>query len=520
MEFPARLEDGESVPNLSIVSAKDYVPGKEYEIIEAVQALLFASMHLLKENLPTEEIADAFNQATGWFWNSEKDEEKKCDQDIYTRRSGDWTPGELDGIMDSMNYVLEVMGNYQSQVKKAAAQYLPENLERQDDDVSLGVGADKEGLWSVKDVALDETSPADLLLGSFMPNQSADVYPKGSQPIKTAMPSCGPTTDMFIGSIASLLGGISEKSGDSHLNSKLRYLINIESVKEACTSQIHELDSILKMDSRMDHSTNNSVLTEEKWARAHQQEGMSDASSYLRAARGKLSEYASLADSILKDEVKCLVSEYTCAPKCGDHRCGDQTDNRDGLYFEALRKHFRSDAYKIDFKTYLNTEADDAMEKMLLNTLHSSLFLRNVGDKCGARIRVHIGTELSICICNLVMDSIMFGREKRVTEWGALLFHRHVRALHAYVYEFCRCKGDTKDLLSKIGSSSLNAPPMDDDWKKLFSVLNILKLERLSEFRGDMLDPSFSAVDARRILSLRTDFSDEAIDAALLVKIT
>ena len=535
---------------LTIVSAKDYVPGKEHELLEGIQNLLFSSMEILSQNIST-----AADQASGWFWNATQaasgdtktkstateapggysSEEKKCDDEIKSTKSGDWTPNELDGIVDSMGYVLEVMETYQEKAHKAAKEFLEEQRKKEETEkITCKVDkatANKEGSnnWNLQEMA-KEMSTADFLFGSLMPNHSTDEYPEGSEPIYPVS-SSSPATDVFLGSLSSLFGVSSpERKVDNGnlltMDSKLQYLHDIQTVNEACTNQIQELDTILgthRMESawavdRVDSmTTNNSVVTCDVEDQAAQTQLGEEAASYIQAARDKLAEYSCLAESLLKDQIKCILSEYTCA----DQKCGETTSDtaKDGPYFEALRKHFNSDVYNMDFKTYLMAESDDDMQMKLLNTLHSSMFLRNVGDKCQNQVRVHVGMELSVTLCNIVMGSILAdkkGADHRITEWGALLFSRHVRALHAYVYEFCRCStGYTEDILIKVESSSLDAPPMDANWERLFSAVNILKLERLADYEPGLLHPLYTINDARRILRLRTDFDDDAINRVL-----
>lgn len=520
--------------SLSIVSAKDYAPGKEYEILEAIGKLFRTSIQLLNHNVAIT-AKQGQNKANRWFWNS-SGEEKKCEDelgDIMTGKSGDFTTGEMDTIMDSMTFVLEVMEIYHTKAHKAASELLsdlelglPENMPSIPVSIGQTIPAglkavdQKADTWTVKDAGLDKaTAPAEFLFGSFMPNQIGEnEYPEGSQPIMdNMMTSCGPTTDMFLGSINALLNGLSnDDTLEKKLGSKLSYLNDIESVSSACNTQTKELDSILnsRSDSKLLDAASSRSQTGSK-SKGKIEVNTTEASfTYLKAAREKLSEYASLAENVMKDEIRCIVSEYTYSHKDTN---ADDADH-DGLYFEALRTHFRSDAYNIDVQSYRAQQAsdEDVMEHMLLNALHSSFFLRKIGDKCHDEVRKHIGNELSESISELVMTSLMAGPNNRVTQCGALLLAKHVRALHAYIYEFCRCAPrETKNLLWNIAISSLGVPPMNAKWKKLFVALNILKLEALSEYNAVMLDGCFSATEAKQILKLRLDLADGEINATI-----
>lgn len=527
---------GPLAPKLTVVSAKDYVPGRENELLEGVRSLLVASTSIVNQR-----FSNAAGKTSEWFWDaSSTGEEKKRNQigNIGINTSSDWTPNEMDGIMDSLTYVLEEMQSYQASAHKVALEFMDEQREAGILDDKVAQVNKDGGCWDLREVAKDIS--ADFLLGSLI---SGDEYPDGSRPILSKNTYLGPTTDMFLGSLSSFLGGMERQgsqlgNGNLPMDSKLRYLEDVQAVSSVCKTQIRELESILsnqglqvqEFDNELSNegiaralklrrnntmTTQNSIMTYDVEDKVHPPLDAA-ALSYIRAARDKLSEYSNLAQSILKDEVRCMVSEYTCTPE----KCGNTTvrsEKQDGLHFEPIRKHFYSDAYSMDFKSYLAAEVDNEMQMMLLNTLHSSLFLRNVGDKCQQQIRLHVGKELSVSICNVIMGSIMNSKEEhRITEWGACLFKRHVQALHAYVYEFCRTTEGTEDLLSKVDVSSLDAPPMDPNWERLFSALDLLKLEKLEDYTDDMLHPLCTSNDARTILRLRTEFEDDEINAHVL----
>ncbi|CAB9518713.1 expressed unknown protein [Seminavis robusta] len=515
----------------AIISAKDFKPGNEGEVLESVHALLYSSVGILTHNINT-----AADRTSSWLScqnprMSDIMEEKMCDDVSLLGRNG----GDLDGVVESMQKALEIMQRYQAKAHKAAKDFLEEqhakSMSKQPIPSNLGervAQADKEGgMWSLRDVK--DMSTAEFFLGTLMPNQSTDEYPDGSDRLFPNSP-LGPTTDAFLGSLSSFLRGTPSSNGKNKkrlMDSKLEYLRNVESVSQACHTQIEELDTILNNPSIAalyeihENNTMNSVLTKDVEDEAAQHPQLNEtAKSYIREARDKLAKYAAIAEKILKDEVKCMVTAYACIPeKCGEKEATaaapEETEN-DGLFFESLRQHFDSDAYNIDFKSYLATENSGVMQMMLLNTLHSSLFLRNVGDKCQKRIRLHVGKEVSVSICKLVMTSLMSGKkDHRITEWGSLLCARHVRALHAYAYEFCRSTDGTRDLLSKVEVSTLDAAPMDSNWERLFCALDVLKLERLDDYDSSKLHSLFPASDAAKILRLRTEFEDDEIDAVL-----
>jgi len=607
---------------LRIVTAKDYVPGREDELLEGVQKLLISSMKILNKNIAENlnKAADKAQKASGWFWDTtsffgktdDSEEEKKCDDsynDLNSKKSGDLTPNEMDGIVESMGFVLEVMDKYQKKVHQAAVDLTtpkpktPEDILKEKVDAATAKTATKRNnskatgssggdtstddkknnnnsSWTenLQDMAKDMT-PTDFIPfgGTFLsPNESTDEYPEGSEPVFN-MSSNSPSVDVFLGSISSFLGlrdPDSSTTGPGILDgnlltmeSKLQYLQDVQTVSEACATQIKELDMVLWNNRRIENRqiekapiaakervpgiqstdsgeaqptiqeadsmmTNTSIQTEDFSVKTQDVEDQDailphqldeDAFMYIKAARDKLQEYSDMADSLLKDKVKCVVSEYTAygagGTEDGDDQSEDDEVDEDRVYLVHLRKHFNSKVYDMDFNTYLLAESEKEMQTKILDTLHNSFFLRNVNETCHIQIRISVGLELSVSICNLVMTCLLSGQhEHRITEWGSMLFSKHVRALHAYVYEFCRCHTSTDEMLAKVESSALDAPPMDSNWERLFSAMAILKLERVEDYQADLLHPLFTAVDAKRILRLRSDFADDAIDQVFEVK--
>lgn len=615
---------------LRIIAAKDYVPGREDELLEGVQKLLTSSMKILNKNIAENlnKAADKAQKASGWFWDTtsffgktdDSEEEKKCEgsyDELNSKKSGEWTPNEMEGIVESMGFVLEVMDNYQKKAHQAAVDLTSPKPKTPGDILDEKVDAataktaakrniksttspsggkanvndnninnDQNSSWTdnLQDIAKDMTSTDFIpFAGTFLsPNQSTDEYPEGSENV-FSMSSNNPSVDVFLGSITSFLGLRDPDSSTAGrgihngnlltMESKLQYLQDVQTVSEACATQIKELDMVLskkhqsknrqieyrkmakasipaqeqvpgikstdsgerqpniqEVDSMMtnvstqtqDFSVHTQDVEDQAAALPHQLD--EDAIMYIKRARDKLKEYSDMADSLLKDKVKCVVSEFTAygtgETEDGEDASKDDEADEDRVYLVHLRKHFNSKVYNMDFNTYLLAESESEMQTNLLNALHNSFFLRNVNETCHTQIRISVGLELSLSICNLIMTCLLSGQhEHRITEWGAMLFSKHVRALHAYVYEFCRCHTSTDAMLAKVDSSALDAPPMDSNWERLFAAIAILKLERVEGYTADLLHPLFSADDAKRILRLRSDFADVTIDQLFDVKL-
>lgn len=555
-------------PKLSVVTAKDYVPGKEYNLLRGVQTLLVSSNKL---------VGQSAKKAPRYPWEYDAEEEMKTkriealDMDgplvfgtdegnLKKVTSGDYNPNEMDGIVESMSFVVETMRNYQTKASQAAKDFVQEQQLAAKTDQ-----ADKDkGMWNLGEIAKD-MNQAEFFLGSLMPNQSSDVYPEGSKPILPKKTVFSPTTDMFLGSITSMFGMKTDAPqvhngnllknkahmDEQDMDSKIKYLEDVQAVKAVCQSQLRELDTILSnqglvveddlvedtcmenglsMEANLEGAVarkpfqamdthnvfsydgslnNNSMITRDVEDKARAAPINTTAISYIQAARNQLKQYAEQINKILTFEVKCMVEEQGSAM--------ESKKEDGGMYFDALRKHLGGDAYNLGFETYLMEEQDKKMQTEVLNCLHNSLFLRNVVEKCKHSIRLRVGKELSVSVCNVIMDSILNSKKnRRISEWGACLFKRHALALHTYVYEFCRSEeGADEDLMERVLKSNLDAEPLGPSWERLFWALDILKLEYLEEYNDALLHPLFGTHDVRSILRLRTEFNDRDIDNRL-----
>lgn len=474
--------------------------------------------------------------------------------------------GELDGIMDSMGHVLAAMECYQKKVQQiakdlmdthekyrqqeAAADRLSEKVQEvtchKECAASEAREASPAASWNLQDMTKELDEDNVFLFGSLFPSRSKDEYPEGSEPL-IPLSSSSPSTDAFFQSMSSFMGMTSTDDDDASsattrvkqrtmmnkknkLEAQLKYLTNVHHVSKACERQVNELDTILAETQDIYNISSKKKIRDKKSSAIihppyHEE---LEAVKYIQEARTKLTEYGALAESLLQDQIKSLVTQYTTFnPDCeAPLNKNDGSDEEAADYaaeFEQLRVIFHSRAYNMDTMEYMRAKSNHDLEEKLLHTLHESVFLRNVSDKCDQEVRVHVGRELSVTVCNIVMSSLTGGGEPhRISECGARLLSKHIRTLHAYVVTFCQCSLPAlgrDELLRRVkhcASEMRGASPIDANWKRLFSVLDILKIKQLSQYdQATMLHPLYTTEDARRILSLRTDFDDQDIGRIL-----
>jgi len=537
--------------HLPIVRAKDFDPGNATKLLLAIQKLLVMSFDLMNHRIAMEARIQA-TAASTWLWNhatatsiccpgssvreNTPEEEKKCEDSAYFNRSG----GEMDGILDSMNYVLEVAEgkqtrNYQiakdlneeSNHNKHQTAVAEEQTAAEEQSKTLGNSA-LSSTWNLHGLAASLAD--DLMLGSMLPSQTIE------QPQSNLL--CGvsltdiPDSNSLFHSISDFMGESTMmctpsmvSSGDpltaEPMEARLQHLSDIEQVAKACNYQIVELDAILDIQKASDMK-----------ARVPKPECLSTDSiafNYILAARDKLIEYVACIERIFRDELKCMFNDLSIAGTSQAPSIEKNTqivaeseaarENIGAAQFEYLQTFFNSYAYNITFQEYLLAESDQKLKRMLLDTMHSSRLLTCFGKSCDDRVRNYVGQELSASICRIFLESLTGKSPRhRISEWGAHLLAKHMRALHGYVYEFCQGtlpKEKGEELLRHINKSAHtldSTPPIDTGWERLFSTLKILKLKRLANFKSSKLHTKFSKEDLKQILMLRVDFDDNAIN--------
>lgn len=213
-------------------------------------------------------------------------------------------------------------------------------------------------------------------------------------------------------------------------------------------------------------------------------------------ARDELMRFSRSYKELLQQQVIHSIGEW-----CGLLTGGGASLK--GKCLHALRDFMQRERYDLDATSFTKAEADDRLEAVLLSPFKESKFISQL-DKCEAEVCLAIAQELSQQVADLIMESLWQSR-KRFTDWGSLLLSKQVRLLQSYVMG-----------LTNVDSAHGSMAPSTsflDRWERLSQVVTVLQLERPSDWSIYQSTSVLTVDELRQTLSLRIDFSSEAISA-------
>jgi len=240
----------------------------------------------------------------------------------------------------------------------------------------------------------------------------------------------------------------------------------------ACRALVEYLDSLLKSDDALDTRGGRST-------------------SMIELAREELFRYAGDYDTFLKGQIRSSVVEFA----------GGTHNPRSRLVLDRIYGFFANENYAIDAKEIKKLEDDDRLAKELDGRFHSSMFVNQISQKGESHVIHMIGEELEESLTQIVTDAL-FVSERKVTDWGALLFWKEIRRLQGLVTQ-------------ALTSDHADEPPVFA-WARLSQIATVLQLESPSEWLIYRTSASVLTNDElEQTMSLRADFSVDAIRTVL-----
>ena len=240
----------------------------------------------------------------------------------------------------------------------------------------------------------------------------------------------------------------------------------------ACRALVEYLDSLLKSDDALDTRGGRST-------------------SMIELAREELFRYAGDYEKFLKSQIHSSLMEFaggTCA-------------SRSRLALDQIYEFFANEDYAIDVKEMKALEEDERLAKELDQRFFSSMFLKEISQKGESHVMHMIGEELVESLTQIVADAL-FVPERKVSDWGALLFWKEIRRLQGLVTQ-------------ALTSEHADQPPVFA-WARLSQIATVLQLESPSEW---LIYRSSTSVltneELEKTMSLRSDFSVDAIRTVL-----
>lgn len=293
-----------------------------------------------------------------------------------------------------------------------------------------------------------------------------DALDEDLKQTKTPPPTASqapPQSGGFLGAL--VLGGEMQQV---RLDTQLCAMNGIYSASTACLSLVESLDAWLEEhDDRM-----------------------------IGLARDELMRFSRSYKELLQQQVFHVIGEW-----CGSLKGGGASLK--GKCLHTLRDFFQRERYDLDATTFTKAEADERLEAALLRPFKESKFISQL-DKSETEVCIVIAQELSQQVADLIMESLWQTR-KRFTDWGSLLLSKQVRLLQSYILGMTNVESDQ----GSIGPSN----SFLDRWERLSQVVTVLQLERPSDWSIYQSTSVLTVDELRQTLSLRIDFSSEAIGA-------
>jgi hypothetical protein len=289
-----------------------------------------------------------------------------------------------------------------------------------------------------------------------------------SSVVSSTVKSGAPTSGTFL--------GLSLGENDAVLNMQLdvRFCVmnGAHAAAGACRALVEYLDSLLAsedaLDTRGDRST-----------------------ALVELAREELCRYAGDFEALLQGQIALAFAEF----------CGGDRSPRSRLALDRIYHFFTEENFAIDAKAMKVLETEDRLEKELARQFTTSPFLQQISHKCESEVLQLIGTELVEGLTRIVVDAL-YCSERRITDWGALLFWKEVRLLQGLVGK-------------ALTAEHTDHPPVYS-WPRLSQIATVLQLESPSEWQLYRSSTSvLSNEELERTMLLRADFSPDAIRTVL-----
>lgn len=300
------------------------------------------------------------------------------------------------------------------------------------------------------------------------------------------------------GGLTSFFGrGGSKQSLQSRIDAELCALNGISAAETAC-SALSGLFSDLVEEKVQGEATGSSG------------EPVSKSPSMLTFARDELSSHSRAYRSLLQHRVRALVN---------DLGGGDDIFDCDGkLCLQNLRLFIESEVYNLDGASFRTVEGEDRIESQMIGPIRRSQIFEEIRqDKCDAAVVMQIAEAMSWKSAEIVLRVLLQGNT-RFTEWGALLLSKQLRMLQNI---YCGLVLDSYGLsgakLAKAGNSSISTASILTQFERVNQAVSILQLEKPSDWLafsykvGESGETNLTGDEIQKIMSLRVDFSEEAI---------
>ncbi|KAL7494964.1 hypothetical protein ACHAWT_003514 [Skeletonema menzelii] len=225
--------------------------------------------------------------------------------------------------------------------------------------------------------------------------------------------------------------------------------------------------------------------------------------SMLTFAKDELASHARSYHNLLKQRVRALVSDL-----CG----ADDLFDCDGkLCLQNLRLFVENEVYNLNASSFRSMEDEERLDAEMIAPIRRSQIFEEIGrDKCDGVVVLQMAEEMSLRSIEIILSVLLKSEHcKEFNDWGALLLSKQVRLLQNTFSSLVLGLGDTDEVC--------NTSTILTQFNRANQAVSILQLEKPSDWLmfaykvdgGD--DINLTADEIKKVMSLRVDFSEEAI---------
>ena len=225
--------------------------------------------------------------------------------------------------------------------------------------------------------------------------------------------------------------------------------------------------------------------------------------SMLTFAKDELASHARSYHNLLKQRVRALVSDL-----CG----ADDLFDCDGkLCLQNLRLFVENEVYNLNASSFRSMEDEERLDAEMIAPIRRSQIFEEIGrDKCDGVVVLQMAEEMSLRSTEIILSVLLKSEHcKEFNDWGALLLSKQVRLLQNTFSSLVLGLGDTDEVC--------NTSTILTQFNRANQAVSILQLEKPSDWLmfaykvdgGD--DTNLTADEIKKVMSLRVDFSEEAI---------
>jgi len=308
----------------------------------------------------------------------------------------------------------------------------------------------------------------------------------GGSPSKDRPPPA-PTSGSFfgLGALSSALPTTGEKVKRIQIETHLCAMNGIHSASAACVALVRYLDTLLPGTEHEDDAAAAAIVGDDK------------SFTMIQLAREELSRFSKEYQFFLETQASRVVSEF-----CGSVH--DLSVYRGECVLPILRYYLERENYNIPSAEILQPAEDDALiTQKYIQPFQESAFFQMLGS-CDADVLIVIYGEVSSRLVDLFFDVLTSDTvPKFFTDWGSLLLSKQVRMIQNFISK------------AMEGKLSDRAVPTMPQWERLLQAVNVLQLEKPSDWSFYEKSSTLTPHELRNILSLRKDFSKDAIAAVV-----